>query len=70
MMQPENWIKRRVRNETHMTSSSPHVGMNCIMYRLQAAIHVDTVINIVRKWPIIGLLGKELIGLSVQPATD
>lgn len=70
-MQPENWIKRRERDGSHMTSISPNKDVNSIVYRLQAPIIEEvTVISIVRKCTVTGCHGKELIGQSVQPATD
>lgn len=51
----------------------PHQGVDLIVYGLQAPIFGVTIsissITSVRKWPVIGLLGKELIGQSVKPAT-
>lgn len=68
-MQPENWIKSRVRDKTHVSSISHH-DVNCIMDSLQTPITAVTAISIVRKWPVIGFLGNELIGQNMQPAAD
>lgn len=63
VMQPENGIESRVRDDAHMPSIS-HQTVDNIMHIFNTVVSTAPTVRVSRigEWCIIGLFGNELVG--------
>lgn len=67
MMQPENGIESRIRDDAHMSSIS-HQTVDDIMHIFNAVVSTAPTVRVSRvgEWCIIGLFGNELVGKDAK----
>lgn len=67
MMQPENGIESRVRDDAHV-SSVAHQTVDNIMHIFNAVVSTTPTVRVSRvgEWCIIGLFGNELVGKDAK----
>lgn len=67
MMQPENGIESRIRDDTHVSPIS-HQTVDNIMHIFNAVVSTASTVRVSRvgEWCIIGLFGNELVGKDAK----
>ena len=67
VMQPENGIESRVRDDAHMSSIS-HQTVDNIVHIFDAVVSTAPTVRVSRvgEWCIIGLFGNELVGKDAK----
>ena len=70
MMKPEDWVKARIGDVAHVPTIT-HKHMDAVVHVFDTVVASTSSIDIplVGKWPIIWLLGDQLVRQGMEPGS-